>query len=529
MAYNGTVHYPAFYFPDFSTGSTSVVPHDYNSTESVNGLLGTLITVPAVPTIQAINAPNDGPLTITPSNEIGILVQTQAGLFWRWFAQDVGASVDMQAVIQKINPYPNATSFAVKGYFYIVDDVIEVAPGTDGTAGYDWIPAPGTTVVYNTVDVALQIVTDNGTTIIDNAVETAYNPTNPGAYYHNGWRVPILSSSAVDTGTEPVTLDFGVFVVGAQETIWDGGQGSYSFEKTPTGAYLWPTATNRHYKFSMLVTVTTTTWTAEGPSFEYPGGRWSVSYATRSYSKVPDHVWYVYEYGAQGSAGGTVGTASGVAADMLQTRAGFYIAYPASGMIVKRFASAFQAYLSTVTADSDGSAVYPTLCYQTEGEGVLLFYRRGAGSSSSPYQYVARTSYDNGLTWFQRTANGTEIAVLTGKKWARIAVMGSGRRSAGEAVVYNDASGKDVSGNLNGTGLMQCDLYDASGTFLGTFPADGKGILATQADDAGFGLEYVSDHNHDLRLCFFSGGTLRYAVSTDEGRTWLDITSQMGG
>jgi hypothetical protein len=224
--------------------------------------------------------------------------------------------------------------------------------------------------------------------------------------------------------------------------------------------------------------------------------------------------------------------------DMLNTRTGLYLAIAGGGLTVHKFATAFQAYTGVFGVDGDATASYPTLCQQTDGEGVVCFYRVGADAPppttddpnpDNTYQYLKRTSYDGGQTWVQQQdTDGNEITMLDGKKWARIAVLGDGRRVRGEAVIYNDGSGKDkTTGKPDGTGLLVCDLYDALGQKIGTFPADGKGIGKVSADDAGFGLEYVNDRNHDLRVIFMGAGALVYAVSVDEGRSWVDITSQM--
>ena len=246
---------------------------------------------------------------------------------------------------------------------------------------------------------------------------------------------------------------------------------------------------------------------------------------------VPTLFYYIYQ-----SLSGLVGTppslppgktaAQGV--ELRNTRTGFYLAAPLNGLQIHKFATAFQKYLGLLTVDNDTSANYPTLDALTDGEGLVCFYRKGTGNTNSPYGYVKRTSFDGATTWTTQTdANGKEIAMLTGKKWARIVVLGDGKRARGEAVIYNDGSGKDSKGLADGTGLMQVNLYDAGGKFVGAFPVDGKGIAGKKADDAGFGVEYVNDANHDIRVCFFSGGSLVYAVSVEDGKSWLDITSQM--
>ena len=214
--------------------------------------------------------------------------------------------------------------------------------------------------------------------------------------------------------------------------------------------------------------------------------------------------------------------------DMLNTRTGLYIADPSAGLQVRKFTTAYAKYEGRFTVDAGASANYPTLAQISEGEGILCFYRSGLGTDKSPYVYTKRLSFDGGHTWNTQTSADGKVAMLTGKKWARIVVLGDGKRARGEAVLYNDASGFGIDGKPDGTGLLQCDLYDAGGKFVGTFPKDGKGIAQKKADDCGFGLEYVNDRNHDLRVCFFSSGVLVYAISVEDGKSWVDITKQLG-
>ena len=224
---------------------------------------------------------------------------------------------------------------------------------------------------------------------------------------------------------------------------------------------------------------------------------------------------------------GSIAANYAIGIDMLNTRTGFYIAVPESGIRIYKFTTAYTHYEGTFIDDSVSSANYPTLAQIDEGEGLLSFYRIGLGTLATPYRYIKRLSFDGARTWTTVLTADGKLAMLTDKKWARIVVLGDGKRARGEAVIYNDGSGKDSKGLADGTGLMQVNLYDAGGKFVGAFPIDGKGIAGKKADDAGFGVEYVNDANHDIRVCFFSGGSLVYAVSVEDGKSWLDITSQM--
>jgi hypothetical protein len=248
----------------------------------------------------------------------------------------------------------------------------------------------------------------------------------------------------------------------------------------------------------------------------------------------PQKLYFLYqELGPPNTGGDGGGTgsppSSGTGVDILHNRKGFFLSRPSSsGLMLHNAENAFTRLSTGLVVDADKTADLPCLNTINEAEGISCLYRKGKGIAADPAKGIAadpfywtrRHTLNEGETWLKTLgSDGKEVQILVGKAWVR--ELHGTHRSRERWEFYNDGSGKGSDSKPDGTGLIVVDIYDELGHKIGTFPADGKGILAKKADNAMFGVGAIrGDQNDDLRVWFFSGGALYGAFSIDEGRTW---------